>query len=871
MAIALCCVLLISPWSFAEETTTGGKENPPVQSRPPLAAALAAADAPPSGSIMAVDADYAGLLPDAAKLDAAAPLAEVAASYGKHLRRFGAVTTVAPPTMVVLNAYPTAPNIYQDLPAADAFRLLLASLTYPQWQSLASEHGLGPSDLSSDTQRNLFRAVIPSRTVRIGETVPTEPWRTNDLPTHADELPLAHLRLGQQFRIALPLPGTHGFIVPVVPAKYYVVPDAAGPTDELYGVPTRATMPNEPKQSQLDYDSPPLRAPIQLEHLGTVGDLIGRISSTTRVEIYADKHYDAKRLTLLAKVPSLPAKDLLRAVAYCVTGTYRQVGSAFVLTDDVVGVGTRREIWREFETLADARRHDLMAGADAKLSVSHSPAEVPVLPSPLAFTPEQLQQARKVPSALGVITLIAPVSKLTSAQQQEARRLADLHPTADGQPGLTPDATVLLSSAVQLQLLLPSMDEPIAIPLPIDPFLPYLQAHDSPQRPDGQPRRPASSSPVPNLGALIRSFRYRAVLASPQQVSQVDALVASMRRIGLNQLWLTVFSDGTARVPLGPATQSTSGTHSTEGTDILAEALRVTNGTEIAVFAVVDPFDWEPKIASGKADLTILGETSAQAEKRIQDPGAASVIVSPFALDVRSTLTQVVRSLASRPGVAGLVLRNTAPAGYNIPAHVQLDDGRVPLGYTEAARLTFLRRWHTDPVDVDTGLMNPGKADTGLPNFDDSDKEIERVNIARWAAFRAEANESLLRSINGHLKEDKIGPAPNRQVLVLQRHAPLGGTWYARWDDVRNQLPDAFLPGISTPIDGAHAKALWHTIFPQVPISLYTDSVQLTEQIMDLTVGHLQDGFVLMAITNPLQPDVTDANILWRIADIVER
>ena len=64
--------------------------------------------------------------------------------------------------------------------------------------------------------------------------------------------------------------------------------------------------------------------------------------------MYADAHYGSLSLLALGDLHKpQPAADVMQTFALCVCGAWRQVGPAFVLTDDTQGLGARQKFLRE--------------------------------------------------------------------------------------------------------------------------------------------------------------------------------------------------------------------------------------------------------------------------------------------------------------------------------------------------------------------------------------------------------------------------------------------------------------------------------------------------------------------------------------------
>src|ERR1700678_3323344 len=67
------------------------------------------------------------------------------------------------------------------------------------------------------------------------------------------------------------------------------------------------------------------------------------------------------------------------------------------------------------------------------------------------------------------------------------------------------------------------------------------------QKPQGA-AVPASAGNGADMAALVQPIARRALLARPRTTAEIDKIVAQMQHMGLNQLWLTVFTSDGARV-----------------------------------------------------------------------------------------------------------------------------------------------------------------------------------------------------------------------------------------------------------------------------------------------------------------------------------
>jgi hypothetical protein len=276
----------------------------------------------------------------------------------------------------------------------------------------------------------------------------------------------------------------------------------------------------------------------------------------------------------------------------------------------------------------------------------------------------------------------------------------------------------------------------------------------------------------------------RAVLVNVHTKADLDAAVAAMKTLGLNELWLPVFTDGQALIP-GTPFSAAGGSD-----DILADARRAAKGTGIEVFPVLDLLIWGADAPANALDLTILGENSAQAELRLlsrQQINEGSAVkltakqkrlaVSPFEPSVRQSLQALMEAVSAEPGISGIVWRETAASGYASRTIFQ-----DPLfGYSLAGRLAFLRAYHADPVDIS---VSGSRADTRLPNWGDGVQDQTEA----WGKFRAAADEDLLRSLFSACSPVST-EGVRRPIFVQQRLDSWQGDWFGSWDGPNAPLP----------------------------------------------------------------------------------
>ena len=772
--------------------------------QPSFAQALAALKPPAKSVVVTVGAEQCLLPAGAAPPEPAATLPEVAAAFQRKLETFGAITAAAPMTMTRLNAHPVNPNILDGIAPQDAMKFLVASLTQTQWQRLTSEQGLGLPDLMSETQTGLFKAVLPRSLVVTPQVASAAPGQTRDLTSL---LPLSCLRLRRRVEIMAPVLGSTTYL-PADAAwesgqiRYKILPagqDSSQPS--LYGVPVKEEAANTPKSGDLDFGSPALQAAVPVAGVKTVGALVSRIAQACRLEIYADRRWENRSVLVIGTAPAAPAADLLRSVAFCLTGTYRRVGPAYALTDDTQGLGTRRAIWARFETQAASLRRQALAEAQSTQGAAHSQTELSPSPDSLAYSPAQQKEASKFYAESGFSSVTQTFRQLTPEQQAVVQAMPSVT-TRRGRE-LVPDQSksFIVQEVPTVDLVVPGLDGPVdpgLSTLLFDLFQPASQADAA-----SDASAPRSTSPLP-LAALMKPIGVRAVLAYPQTAAEVTTLVTTAKSLGFNQLWLPVSSAST------PADRSY---------ERLSQALRETKKSGIAVYAVVDLLTRTPaSVPAGAADLSLLGQTSLQTQP-VQVPQtqvsqaqvSQALAVSPFSAAVRQELWSSGQKLAALPGLAGQVWRATAGPGYNKEG--TQDEGFTALGYTEAARLAFLRQAHVDPVDLFPS-GNYEQAETSLPGFDDAPLEAEMLN--RWSRLRSDADISLLTSLYPQAagKAGAGGPL----LLVQQRGDRPLFSWYGSWDSAKSPLPKFAAPPLSMTPEKLQARAQSKTTMIALPL-----------------------------------------------------
>ena len=821
-----------------------------------LAQALAALPPPVDGLRLTVSPETVTLPDDAPPPPTEASAADIAAAFGDMTASFGSVTAVAPPTMTLLNTQPGPPDIAAGINYSQAFKMLAASLDDTQWKMLTSERGLGLDDLTDDIQRGLFHALfshgqlyVSSEDPKLAD-VPEE--KRADVRDVSDQIDAVRVRLGQTAHFYLH--DTSGETIfhtlgrPDAAQRLHVFHPKRTPPPTENGVTLSAAVPNALKPSDLDYDSRPLQAVVPLANLKTVGDLVTRVARQTKLELYADPHYAARTL-FVQGAANASAGDLLRALCVCVTGTFRRVGPAFVLTDDAVGVGTRRARLSEWEAATDYQQGILrdQAGSVMLHRRGMDARTLPTLGDPLAVTPEEmaaLPDDLEMPGLPRGFNNSLAVAKLSSAQQNWIQQAAAEYneqlrndPQTEGRAEADPTRPVDLSVYYQVQFVVPGQSQPV------DAFSSLLFilfypgeaegiANEAPTLAAEQAKALAKTPPAPPLSATLHLGRCRAVIGHPRTAADVDALVSAMQKLGLNQLDLDVFSGGVSHLKAG----------ATDMPDILTEALTRTHGTGIGVYADMSLLAWGSDPPDAVQDLTVDGRSSHSAavhreqispslnydyEKGVFIPFVAPpVMVSPVSPTVQNTLTALVQSSVSRPGLAGLVW--------------EAADAADDLGYTLPMRLAFLRYAHADPVDI-TG-RNSVRGAVSLPLFDNA--AIDASVSELWSKAQKQSIVDLLEQLRTAMPQ--YGSLP-----VLMEQGWNGHLWYASWDNLQSRPPplrelsfnDVYAANVAAMKQTARSQG--HLVLRREEIANDGDTPALAQKLSDDAKILPGDGFVL--------------------------
>ena len=881
---AILCVLILACSTFAFADTRKGVA-------PTLASALSRL---PRSQVLtiAVGADKVSPSKGQVLPDQWNTASDLATDFGMTPQTFGNVTAIAPATTFQYNETPTDPNPFENMDANTLIPIFLGTLDDTQWKSLTGSRGLGLADLSTDLQRSLFLALFPQHQLKIAPNpmvtesglrkmvedlqkgISPDDGVTQDL---TDRLPVARLHLGLSAGFRLPcdsgVPGKpryvgagDGIAAGSLPRYHFARSLKQDTGDRLFGIRVRTRVPNSLKGGDLDWSLPALTKEVTVADAKTVNAVMSRIAAATGLEIMADRLIGKRTFTATTENGTASAGDLLKALAVCVSGTYRRVGSAYVLTDNQIGRAVLRQRWVDVEDQVNVLTAAASRDASRNASRRHSASELPILPGVVAPSPGQIKA-----EALGMPGEVHnyPFKDLPATQQDAVRQSAaqlsatnKVMPLGEPLP-LLPETKITVEVSPALVVDVPGLEGSLTFS-EVD-LSGYLQPSMTAQVDTGTPASPPITvvpKPREPLTTLVQPMPHRTVLAQPRTLAEVDTLIASMHTLGLNELWLDVFSDGKVRTAL-------LGEHESSIPDILGEALKVGAAAGIHVVPTLDLWLWGKDAPDAVRDRNMYGEDSIDADSRRmrisgerngeteagapQPPIPGRVSVSPTSPAVSSRLKSLIKTLVATPGIDAMIWRETDPAGYRVRDTgntATIDD----LGYTDDLRAGFLAQSLMDPIDIVPNeyakidrFLREG---VDLPGEDYEDKA--------WRKYRAGAKLHALQALAA---EAKTAAGPNRAFTIILRQDGYnrnGTGWYGSWDDTKSPVPvyhspwhipaeDLFSPTpAKRPGNAAdQAKAQSTIALYLVPPANTYDAATLAEDLKANVVGKPWDGFVL--------------------------
>lgn len=722
----------------------------------------------------------------------------VAVQYGRLPQWFTHVLAIAPPTMTVLNTSPALADLPLSVLAEQhPIPFLLGMLTPEQLQQMSAT-GLAFTDLTPDEQ-DLLKAALPHPFEIVSKSAAQPIYTQEDLKKSgaeraeieqrvhaaqdvynkgiqvvADEVLYSSLRLRAYLAPDFSFDTPDGVDISVRSSENGIETTGAfklknGGRAKMFGEGNdqiksylQAPAPNTPKESDLEWSRPALARMVALADLKSVDDLVARLALSTKLELYADPRFGRQSLLVQGDLKTQqPAGDIMQALAFCVCGTWRQVGSAYVLTDDVQGLGTRRKFLQEMVQTWGNRMTEAGKAVGGHLQdmnwmhTLHS-ADGDVDTLSLAQLDQIHSEYKNNAGHLLWKDLPAPLQEGLRGQLTEhydGVNMSSFEKAGnDVAQSLKPDFKV----GVQINLRL-------AIELPTTGAMTLGDTYRV-QVPDQEQSKAAQTSAPAGSVAIDKPLR--GLLCSPKTPDEARAVVAKMAKMHLNLLFLDVFSGGRTYFPntaMPPVSDNAAG--------VLQAALAAARPLHMPVYAVLDTLCWRKDGATlhpqawpkgYDEDLTVSGEAPDHSVRRQLEVGSLPSDIdkdyematngsqgwaSPLDPAVRALLPALVKTLAATKGLAGIAFQDTTARGYRSLPYESDDEG-ISLGYTTSARLVYLRTTHTDPVDlsaenISLQLYLPSEGwstsfDVSLPHFPTNGTHGD------WNKVRCDANLSLL-------------------------------------------------------------------------------------------------------------------------------
>ena len=604
-----------------------------------------------------------------------------------------------------------------------------------------------------------------------------------------------------------------------------------------------------------------------LEGATKLGDLITRVSVITHLELYADGRVAS--LPLMVRGSRARSGDVLKALALAVTGTYRKVDTAFVLTSDLTGIGTRQMRLAEWQGQIKAQTEQLEKELTKQIA-QHSGKSGGILSigyasnDPYAATPAIEQEALKH----GEI----PAERLTPGLRQFLRDAAAQNEKQD------PNGDKMRDDAAQLAIYWK-----FAFQLPDGAILPYEnglagyaeQYYSQPE--EGQAAngvgaaadlKPFAAHPLPDW------VKPRTLFLTPRNPQDATEMAKTARRLGFTELVLRTDDRAALKAAIAELRKNEAGT---------------TPGQQnLWVCAAVAPFAVPANLTPGTADansldFNLMGETAVQVvaarnaqprwnaflrrtvtsagprlvpERIVGVPGA----LAPVGPTIEARFRRIA-DLARTEGLAGLFLFDTQPGGYagkrspyfSTNDHVLSE--RENLGYFPALRLAFLRKAGVDPFDltppninVDVGLPLPFFPDrVAASNISSIYWDFTPEKQEQWDAFRAETNHKVMTDLFALLRA-----ASPTLPLMIESRAALNNVadWERLWPAWASWTqPENLLVGTALLHDNAKRP-------PPAPGERYLFPVQFSaSELLPAQAELRQEMEFLQRITRPEKGD----------------
>ena len=805
-------------------------------------------------------------------------LPDIAARFDRRIVRAGKVTVLAPTETTVLATRLPVPDVYAGLSFAEKMSRLQKTLSQAQWQRITSPQGLGIGDLKNN-QRAIFAALLPD------PLIVTRTVSQKDRMVHINSAPPISLTPAQRTNVRLIFYRTLSWSFTTAGSNSGEVSIGSNPAAEpegtetltlvnsypspfdpdatLFGVKVKSVVPAFAKPSDIDYANSALDKTVICSQEQTVGELINLIKEKTGASLFCDIRYQNLPVYTRGGEQAARAGDALQAIALAVSGTYRKVSgtgsrAAYVLTDDLEGLGTRQARIAEWAQAAYAQK----AADDAK--------EEAATPKNFTQTVGDYVGWRNGDAGAATGALAQKIDdyrtgKLASATvdgktDEKSRGAHGLWVSVEDLPAPSQKAIaqsiadwnerLKQSAQTNAQRNDPFTGRPNVFDLPLREDKVLLQVQTSmgflidglgfveaqnrgdydsrrsllppsrvagivsPSFPPVAVRRPAPAKPAPQAKAFalnaVPGAVHALLVALPQTEEGVQKAVSAAKAHGFNQLWveMPVDTDNAAKS--------------------LQSVIAAAEAGGLRVQAVVRVLRRSSKNETDlPRDVNILGETLTQWAERIVSTGRDTAPTNDFGwahvreavvltaqkqkrqgdfLDtavpaVEDAIVSQLKTLAQTPHLAGIVVRDFAAPGSEgspltrYPNEAQSAAGNF--GYTEARRFAFLQQTGVDPVDLSP--LTGGRLTFGGFAMQ------ANLQLPQFADYGRGGSSFSINGASG----DTLGAKKTGEVWDTFRRNEADLFWRRLQTQYRTAAPDVFLLGQNTDNGDGPASLFW--------------------------------------------------------------
>ncbi len=677
------------------------------------------------------------------------------AAFNRKVVTIGSMRAIVPTTMVKIDdSFSQKPDLYEGLDLRSKVIYLLATLSESQVKTATSK-GLGFGDLNQQ-QQLVFQSIVPKKF----EVQQLEPDGKRQKVTDSFRLTDQHrkgvrLKFTKTISFELPLENQRGYCmantmdhvgIGDLPGLRRELSDMERGPNEIFGITVRSVVPNTQKPSNLDFHAKTWDFTVSFPRNIPLGQAITSLGQTGKVALFTDPRVARRPLTVEGEVR---AGDLLASIAQMVTGTFRKVGPDYVLTSDLLGLGTRKTTFDQWEADIRQQQQEMSGEWLDKVRLTTLTKLVKTSPQDPYQPSDRMQEylSKSFPGRRDPIP--------SDLIDDGIRHIVDRFNVEYSSQPVTTNG-IVAESEVSFHFVLPTGEDLFE---PGGGNIGTLEYFGESKRPKYTPPQMPPPRVLPegsSVGIAIRAVNKDQVLKQIDQASSV----------GMKEVWIDTTSQ-----------------------EVLDAGLTAAKAKGVAVRLIIRP--WQNQTGQEEVDQTILGDSGAALAKwavknpRLSNPRHTydfmrsvlwpEMTISP---NRRPDSWTTMASMTRTPGLSGVVLCDQQSAGYEPKVGEGYSIGNSPVdlvarqfGYSLSMRSSFLRANGVDPIDlVPPGLMSsvnvspfffPDMELMGYPRTygsTEGDEFIIAPFVTKWQEFRMTEMKSGLASFKKAIL-DKI-PVP---------------------------------------------------------------------------------------------------------------